>query len=287
MDIDRHRPASIMLRSSVQIAALLIWGALPFLPMLIGLHWPTLTFVLLGGFLVLVLALPVLGGPVAFSAESPSILQKYLKRRAFLISFLLLSGTVLVCTELVLVARAMAERSHTSWLLAIASFQDAVVNLLSPYIPALERLPADLKHAGFEARISVVTGAFGIAYLASVILLAFTIPATVLSIVVLWRDPGPGWDLKERLNTSSQWFASLFGPSFFAPFAIYMVYIATGVQELPGRKEIFANFETYDLDLIYRATLAAGMGGLALPLMFVPCAMAWRVRMKQCEGRTA
>lgn len=246
---------------------LALWIALPYIPMTIRFHGPVfVASILIDGFLIAIFCALKFGTNAAsIDPERALVMARY---RRFLCRIFLLIGLAILLPELILVTRALGERSQASWLPALSGFQDEIARHVSVFVPMMQRMPAALINEGFAERVGIVTGAYGVAYIGAAFVFVFV---AVLLCGVAWAWRHLDKEVKARSMATLPRWRAISGflcapPAFF--LMGYMALFHTGVSRLPKvyrkSKEAFPNFEIDDLDLVYRAI--TGLNGLAILL---------------------
>lgn len=176
------------------------------------------------------------------------------------------AALIVLLAEALLIARAWGERTGASWLPQVKKVQDWLYEVLAPFIPALGELPAAMAKEGFpDDRVSIVGGAFAITYVAAVPLMVVFMRSFIRQLILHWRFGAYRW-IPDALRGRpfKRAFFLLMSLVFFAMVA-HEFMSNTAVARLPGRKETYANFETNDVDLIYRALDSLVLTSLTLP----------------------
>lgn len=178
------------------------------------------------------------------------------------------AALIVLPIEALLIARAWGERTGASWLPQVKKVQDWLYEALAPFIPALGELPAAMAKEGFpDDRVSIVGGAFAVTYVAAVPLMVVFMRSFIRQLILHWRFGAYRW-IPDALRGRpfKRAFFLLMSLVFFAMFA-HGFMSNTDVARLPGEREWNADFETDDVDLIYRALESLVLTSLTLPAL--------------------
>ena len=256
------------MKSRIQVASVLsLWILLPFLATLLAQKRSSAILATL--FYVLIVAAIFISAVFAAPLRQSHGRRVNLEHGRWLYRLFVIWGLVLACFQMAIVVRIHAERGAVT-LLPIQEPAGALTEILSPFIPALRKLPQDMIAKGFSQTAQLVTDCYAFAYTAAVINLGISFPILLWLLVrYLGRRELASTFIGFDDMPGEKKIAALLGWPVLIAVYIFAVFIDTGVRVAPGRRETLAYFETSEFHLYFRSLLGTGLGTIGA------CALLW------------
>jgi hypothetical protein len=155
---------------------------------------------------------------------------------------------VLFATELAIIARIRELGEHCAWLTWFDRLQSVVTHTASVVIPAVARVPdVLLAEMAVPHRADLIQDCLAWGHLAAILAVLGTGRATLRLLSRKAVLPNAG--TAAPLNEARRWLLSAIGTMMAGVFLF-----STGIDDKYNRRELFQNFESNDVDLVYRAT---------------------------------
>jgi hypothetical protein len=256
------------MKSRIQVASVLsLWILLPFLATFLAQKRSSAILAMV--FYAFIVAAIFISAALAVPVRQKHGSRVNPEHGRWLYRLFVIWGLVLACFQMAIVVRILSERGAMT-LHPIRELAGSLTEILSPFIPALRKLPQDMIAKGFPQTAQLVTDCYAFAYTAAVINLGVSFPILLWLLVRYFgrRELASARNGFDDMPGEKKIAALLSWPVLIATY-IFAVFIDTGVRFAPGRREHLAYFETSEFHLYFRSLLGTGLGTIGA------CALLW------------
>jgi hypothetical protein len=171
----------------------------------------------------------------------------------------------------------------------LGRLQRAVADGLLPLLPSLQRIPVDLADLAIGDRIDALMRAFGIGYAVTLVVQLDLLQATSRLVIAAWRQPDLGRSKPREENVGAR--LRMIAGLVMAPIAVHAVYRTTGIGPYRphGGRGIgvpFQDFESSDIELVYRAVPVQTLGALVIAFGLLAWGLLVLSVMRGLRGRS-